>query len=190
MVGLAIYANHESKIEKQNQRGLAAIRGAVTTSQRSFELGFKIVLAAAEKQAAADAAAEAERVRQAQVAAEEKARADYLATLQEAQAAAQAPLPAIEPAPAPQGDYWSYIQQVCAKYGCSASELYAVMICESHGNMVANESGSGAYGVMQFMSGTFYGNCVLCDYNNPYHQIDTAARMFAQGQQGQWSCKG
>ncbi|MHB9053555.1 MAG: transglycosylase family protein [Thermoleophilia bacterium] len=141
LVAIALTSSLEARHERQNQRGLAAIRGAVTTAQRTAQFGVKIVLAAAQKKAA-DAAAEAERVRQAQVA-EAKAQADYLASLQEAQAAAQVPITAGVPnAPSKGGgSHWD-----------------AVANCESTNDWSIN-NGNGYYGGLQFTQGSweYYG---------------------------------
>ncbi len=179
---LAIYTHdkiHENTERHRQQLADEFLRRTATSAVYQVNAGIRFVEAALADQKARQAAAQ-----QAQLAAEKAAEAQRQAAESE-----QASQSAIE-VPKGGGDYWTFIQQACAAYGCNASELYAVMTCESHGNMVANEQGSGAYGVMQFMSSTFYANCVRCDYNDPYDQIDTAARMFAAGQQGQWSCKG
>ena len=147
MAGLAIYANHESKIERQNQRGLAAIRGAVTTSQRAAQLGIKVVLAAAQKKAQADAAAEAARVRQAQVVEaqrqEQEARADYLASLEDIVEEGTKPITAGVPDALPKG---------------GGSHWDAVANCESTNDWSIN-TGNGYYGGLQFTQGSweYYG---------------------------------
>jgi len=92
------------------------------------------------------------------------------------------------------GDYQTLIRRACAKYGCNPSQLIRVMYCESGGRANAKNPRSNASGLFQFMPRTFYANARRAGLQNanlwnPYHQIQTAAWMFANGQAHQWVCK-
>ncbi len=191
LVGIAIHANVEAKNERQTQRGLAAIRGAVTASERAAQLSIQIVLAAAQKKAKDDAATEVERVRQAQVAeAARQAEADRAAAQAVQEVSSQAIL---DNSPEPVGreasysgsaiDYENYIR---ARYPQWASTMIRIMYAESGGDPNAYNP-SGCSGLMQFAPGTFASVCGSgCDIWNPYNQIDAAGVMFSQGRQSEW----
>jgi hypothetical protein len=91
-------------------------------------------------------------------------------------------------------------------YGVSYSWLHNCGHSEGSDRMVWNHGGSGAFGPMQFMRGTFYGNVgsawsyawsrgvrVPTSYkrwNSNLGQAMTAAYMFRIGQSGQWTGAG
>ncbi|MCL4473573.1 MAG: hypothetical protein M1455_06490 [Actinobacteria bacterium] len=197
LVGIALTSSLEARHEQQKQRGLEAIRGAVTTSERSLEFSFKIVLAAAQKNAG-EAAAEAERVRQAQVAAEEKAKADYLATLKKAEAAAHEPIDYVIEQDAatgtsqPTGNYWAdRIRQVAIESGHAgwADHLVAVALCESTFNPYADNGI--CKGLFQFDPGTWAGTpegAAGASIWDGEAQIRMTIWMWEQGRQGEWAC--
>jgi len=78
------------------------------------------------------------------------------------------------------------IRAAAARYGVSGDTLLRVAMCESGLNPYASNP-SGAEGLFQFKSATFYGHG---GHNiwDPADQADVAARMFAQGQARQWTC--
>jgi len=91
------------------------------------------------------------------------------------------------------GDFESAIRTRCAAVGCNPTQLIRVMYCESGGRSNAYNP-SGASGLFQFMPRTFSANAArigLSEANiwNPWHQIDVATWMFANGQAWQWVCK-
>jgi len=91
------------------------------------------------------------------------------------------------------GDFESAIRTRCAAVGCNPEQLIRIMYCESGGRSNA-QNPSGASGLFQFMPRTFSANAARigltnADIWNPYHQIDVATTMFANGQAWQWVCK-
>lgn len=60
--------------------------------------------------------------------------------------------------------------------------------CESHYNPLAVNPTSGCTGLFQFAHRTFYGNGGK-NILDPNDQIAIAKKMYANGQQYQWSCK-
>jgi soluble lytic murein transglycosylase-like protein len=79
------------------------------------------------------------------------------------------------------------IRAAAARYGVNPDTLLRVAMCESGLNPYAANA-SGAQGLFQFKSATFYGHG---GHNiwDPADQADVAARMFSQGQARQWTCK-
>lgn len=87
-------------------------------------------------------------------------------------------------------------------YGVSYSWLHGCGHSEGSDRMVWNREGSGAFGPMQFMRGTFYGNVneafryarkrgvmvpwSYARWDSNIGQAMTAAHMFRIGQSGQW----
>jgi hypothetical protein len=89
-------------------------------------------------------------------------------------------------------DYETYIRQKCSEYGCNPAELIHVMYCESGGRANAINPAGPYIGLFQFLTSTFNANARYIPQANiydPYHQIDVTAKMFANGQRGQWGCK-
>ena len=90
------------------------------------------------------------------------------------------------------GDFESTIRSACNNYGCNPEQLIRVMYCESGGR---SNAVNGVYsGLFQFHPNTFRANAnriglTNADIWNPYHQIQVAAWMFANGQAWQWGCK-
>ncbi|HXA42691.1 MAG TPA: transglycosylase SLT domain-containing protein [Candidatus Solibacter sp.] len=80
------------------------------------------------------------------------------------------------------------IRGAAAQYGANGDQMVRVARCESSLNPYAYNRSSGASGLFQFMPGTFYGNG---GHNiwDPTDQSDVAAKMFARGDSGAWSCK-
>lgn len=72
-------------------------------------------------------------------------------------------------------------------YGVSPSLLLEVAACESGFNLQAYNP-SGATGLFQFMPSTFasHGGINIYDAND---QAMVAAKMFSEGESGQWACK-
>jgi len=135
--------------------------------------------------------------------AERKAKEEAeLKARQEAEAAAarQAQLAKVRvstPAPSSpsqvNGDFESAIRNRCAAVGCNSEQVIRVMYCESGGRSNAANP-SGASGLFQFMPRTFSANASRIGLSganiwNPYHQIEVATWMFANGQAWQWVCK-
>ena len=79
------------------------------------------------------------------------------------------------------------IRAAAAQYGANGDQMVRVARCESSFNPHAYDAGSGASGLFQFMPGTFYGHGGH-DIWDATDQSNVAARMFANGQSGQWSC--
>ena len=79
--------------------------------------------------------------------------------------------------------------------GCNAQTLDYVAWRESSYQNIPNSTGSGAFGVMQFMRPTFYFMAKEAgltyvndlDYNNPDIQIYVACWAFKNGYSGHWS---
>jgi Transglycosylase-like domain len=89
-------------------------------------------------------------------------------------------------------DFETFIIQKCSQYGCNAEQLIRVMYCESGGRANAVNPAGPYIGLFQFLSTTFYSNAKFitgANIYNGYHQIEVAAKMFANGQAGQWGCK-
>jgi len=90
------------------------------------------------------------------------------------------------------GNFESTIRSACNNYGCNPEQLIRVMYCESGGR---SNAVNGVYsGLFQFHPNTFRANAnriglTNADIWNPYHQIQVAAWMFANGQAWQWECK-
>ncbi len=90
------------------------------------------------------------------------------------------------------GDFETTIRSACNTYGCYPEQLIRVMYCESGGR---SNAVNGVYsGLFQFHPNTFRANAnriglTNADIWNPYHQIQVAAWMFANGQAWQWGCK-
>ena len=80
------------------------------------------------------------------------------------------------------------IRAAAARYGANGDQMVRVARCESSLNPRAYDAGSGASGLFQFMPGTFYGDGGH-DIWDATDQSNVAARMFVDGQSGQWSCK-
>ena len=89
--------------------------------------------------------------------------------------------------PSSRGQIADIIRAAAARYGVSGDTLLRVAMCESGLNPNASNP-SGASGLFQFKSATFYGHG---GHNiwDPTDQADVAARMFAQGQARQWTCR-
>ncbi|GAC1334929.1 MAG: hypothetical protein NVSMB17_17220 [Candidatus Dormibacteria bacterium] len=87
-----------------------------------------------------------------------------------------------------QKDVVAIIRAAAARHGASADQMVSVARCESSLNPRAYDPGSGASGLFQFMPGTFYGRGGH-DIWDAADQSEVAARMFAAGQAGQWSCR-
>jgi hypothetical protein len=87
----------------------------------------------------------------------------------------------------PEGDIISIITSAALAHGISAEWMIRVARCESGLNIYAHNP-SGATGLFQFMPGTFVGNGGV-DIYDPTQQANVAAKMFANGQSYQWSCK-
>ncbi len=90
------------------------------------------------------------------------------------------------------GDFETAIRSACDTYGCNSEQLIRVMYCESGGR--SNAVNGIHSGLFQFNPKTFQTNAkriglVNADIWNPYHQIQVAAWMFANGQAWQWTCK-
>lgn len=83
--------------------------------------------------------------------------------------------------------YEQAIYNDCAVYGCDGNFLVNVMYCESEGDPTAYNYETGDTGIMQFHPATFYAYGGT-DINNPYEQIDVAARMFSEGLSYLWVC--
>jgi soluble lytic murein transglycosylase-like protein len=85
------------------------------------------------------------------------------------------------------GSIASIIRAAAARYGVDGDRLVRVAMCESGLNPNASNL-SGAEGLFQFKSATFYGHG---GHNiwDPADQSDVAARMFAQGMASQWTCR-
>ena len=79
------------------------------------------------------------------------------------------------------------IRAAAARYNQDGDRLVRVANCESSLNPLAYDAGSGATGLFQFMPATFYGHG---GHNiwDAADQSDIAAKMFSQGQAGQWTC--
>ncbi|MEM1311981.1 MAG: transglycosylase SLT domain-containing protein [Patescibacteria group bacterium] len=89
-------------------------------------------------------------------------------------------------------DFETFITQKCSQYGCNPSQLIRIMYCESGGRSNAINPAGPYIGLFQFLSSTFYANAKFipsANINNPYHQIEVTAKMFANGQAWQWGCK-
>jgi soluble lytic murein transglycosylase-like protein len=103
---------------------------------------------------------------------------------------------AIAAASGPPGGGASYSQQqiisiirtAAATYGANGDQMVRVARCESGLNPRAYNPYSGASGLFQFMPGTFYAHGGH-DIWDPKDQSNVAAKMFAQGQSGAWTCK-
>ena len=80
------------------------------------------------------------------------------------------------------------IRAAAARYGANGDQMVRVARCESSLNPRAYDPGSGASGLFQFMPGTFYGHGGH-DIWDAADQSNVAAKMFADGQAGQWGCK-
>lgn len=80
------------------------------------------------------------------------------------------------------------IRAAGARYSVDGDRLVRVARCESGLNPHAYDPGSGASGLFQFMPGTFYGNGGH-DIWDAADQSDVAARMFARGDSGAWTCQ-
>lgn len=99
---------------------------------------------------------------------------------------------------APEERAWidDLLRKFSAQYGVKYSEMHRTMMCESGGNPLAvnrHDPHGGAHGLMQFLRPTFYKYAPLAgikkpDINNPAHQVQTAAFMFAIGEKSQWTC--
>jgi soluble lytic murein transglycosylase-like protein len=89
--------------------------------------------------------------------------------------------------PASKAQIAAIIRAAAARYGVDGDRLLRVAMCESGLNPNARNA-SGAEGLFQFKPATFYGHG---GHNiwDPADQSDVAARMFAQGLSGQWTCK-
>ncbi|HEV1996722.1 MAG TPA: transglycosylase SLT domain-containing protein [Candidatus Dormibacteraeota bacterium] len=96
-------------------------------------------------------------------------------------------IPAPVVVPASRAQIAAMIRAAAARYGANGDQMVRVAMCESGLNPNARNA-SGASGLFQFKPGTFYGNG---GHNlwDPADQADVAARMFARGQAGQWSCR-
>ena len=95
----------------------------------------------------------------------------------------------------PAGNYSLGQQQVIAiiraaasRYGADGDQMVRVARCESSFNPRAYDAASGASGLFQFMPGTFYGHGGH-DIWDATDQSNVAAKMFANGQASQWSCR-
>lgn len=88
-----------------------------------------------------------------------------------------------------QGGYEAAIYDACARYGCDGARLVRVMNCESGGDPSAVNPVTGDSGLFQFNPNTYYANGGT-DLWNPWEQIEVAARMWANGQGGEWVCTG
>jgi chromosome segregation ATPase len=82
----------------------------------------------------------------------------------------------------------SIIRTAASRYGANGDQMVRVAQCESGLNPRAYDPYSGASGLFQFMPGTFYGRGGH-DIWDPTDQSNVAAKMFAQGQSGAWTCK-
>jgi hypothetical protein len=82
----------------------------------------------------------------------------------------------------------SIIRTAASRYGANGDQMVRVARCESGLNPRAYDPNSGASGLFQFMPGTFYGHGGH-DIWDPTDQSNVAAKMFAQGQSGAWTCK-
>lgn len=80
------------------------------------------------------------------------------------------------------------IRAAADRHGVSGDQMVRVARCESGLNPRAYNRYSGASGLFQFMPGTFYGHGGH-DIWDPSDQSEVAAKMFAQGQSGQWTCR-
>ena len=80
------------------------------------------------------------------------------------------------------------IRAAAAKYGANADQMIRVAMCESHLNPNSYNPRGGYSGLFQFAPSTFasHGGHNIWD---PVDQSDVAARMFANGGAGAWSCK-
>jgi hypothetical protein len=89
------------------------------------------------------------------------------------------------------------IHQAAREFGASDYQLMTVARCES-GYAPGAYNPSGASGLFQFMSGTFYGYSRYISWRgwtqqniSPWNALAAArvaAKMFTMGQQHQWSC--
>lgn len=89
--------------------------------------------------------------------------------------------------PASRAQIAAMIRAAAARYGANGDQLVRVAMCESGLNPNARNA-SGAEGLFQFKPATFYGHG---GHNiwDPADQADVAARMFAQGLSGEWTCR-
>jgi hypothetical protein len=92
------------------------------------------------------------------------------------------------------GDMEAIIRAAAARHGADPAQLLRVAYCESRYNPSAYNKSSGASGLFQFLATTWAANSVRAGYAgasvfDPVANANTAAWMFARGQQGQWSCK-
>lgn len=94
-----------------------------------------------------------------------------------------------EPSPEPQ--YWrSVILAYAKRYGADPELLARVSWCESGYKPEAKNKASSASGIMEFLDSTFksqslkYG--IIGEKNDPYIQIELAARMIADGGIHHW----
>ena len=80
------------------------------------------------------------------------------------------------------------IRAAAAKYGANADQMIRVAMCESHLNPNSYNPRGGYTGLFQFAPSTFaaHGGHNIWDAAD---QADVAARMFASGGAGAWSCK-
>lgn len=93
-----------------------------------------------------------------------------------------------KPVPVVSCEYWQGVGERRSQNEAEASWVRRIIFCESTCNSKADNPYSYAYGIVQFMPQTFSYECVG-DFENPYHQIDCALKMYRQGKSGQWSCK-
>lgn len=86
------------------------------------------------------------------------------------------------------GSIADIIAAAAQRHGVDPARLIRVATCESHLNPLSVNASSGASGLFQFMSATFYGNG---GHNiwDPADQAEIAAKMFAAGQAYQWTCR-
>lgn len=98
-------------------------------------------------------------------------------------------------------EYWRpYVISAANRYGASVEQLMRIMSCESGGD-ASNYNGRSAgltpeqaiaqnraIGLFQFLPSTWRSNGGG-DIWNGVEQIEKAARMFANGQAGQWECR-
>lgn len=94
---------------------------------------------------------------------------------------------------APSGDIRVSIVKWATVYGVDTGWLLRVVNCESGFNQGATNYGYSAggghpHGIAQFLPQTFYGNGGV-DYESYDDQARVMAKMFSEGQSGQWACK-
>ncbi|MGH7692238.1 MAG: transglycosylase SLT domain-containing protein [Candidatus Dormibacteria bacterium] len=88
----------------------------------------------------------------------------------------------------PVGTITQIIWAAAQEYHVSYSWLLGVAECESGLDPTNVNRSSGASGLFQFMPATFYGHGGT-DIWNPVQQADIAAKMFSEGESGEWTCK-